>query len=408
MESNMGAHIVSLIVGIIFGSCLVLTGLAEPDRIIGALRLKDTHVIRTIIVFLLVGITGTWIIQVLGTVEMNNNPAAIVTLIIGGLLVGAGLGLTGYSPGTSLAGAASGRLDAISTILGMFFGAYLFVFIYPPIIEPLEKMYNYGRVTLPEITNVSKAVWVIPIFAAGCLALTLSLALQRNKEAQLVKAKSHVGKDTIISEDYFDESHPKRISRDVILHEKTDFFDASMSLGFWKNLLFFIMIICLLLVQLSFWFVNQGYIEKINESTPNVPFDITMNHVAAILNISNTILAAAAVLYVLTLFFCLSSSFSAGLGGLRYISRAFFSSLVFLILLFPWQLLFGATVLGAIFSPSELVQSNSIDTSKTFPAVLLYLRFVAYWALVTLLLIRSQIYSHRWTKSLLRRMEQRI
>ncbi|MEJ2649288.1 MAG: hypothetical protein P8016_12885, partial [Sedimentisphaerales bacterium] len=87
----MGAHIVSLIVGIIFGSCLVLAGLAEPDRIIGALRMKDTHVIRTIIVFLLVGITGTWIIQVLGTVEMNNNPAAIVNLIIGGLLVGAGL-----------------------------------------------------------------------------------------------------------------------------------------------------------------------------------------------------------------------------------------------------------------------------------------------------------------------------
>ena len=168
------------------------------------------------------------------------------------------------------------------------------------------------------------------------------------------------------------------------------------------------MIISLLLVQSSFWLVNQGYIEKINENMPGMPFDITMQHISIILNISNTILVSAAVIYVLTLFFCLSSSFGASLGGLRYISRAFFSSLAFLILLFPWQILFRSTVLGAIFSPSELLESNSIDASQIFPAVLLYLRFVGYWSFVTLLLIRSQIYSRRWTKSLLSRIEQGI
>ena len=401
----MGAHIVSLILGIIFGSCLVLAGLAEPDRIISALRLKDTHVIRTIVVFLLVGIIGTWTIQHLGTTEMNNNPAVIVTLIIGGLLVGAGLGLTGYSPCTSLAGAASGRLDAITTILGMFFGAYLFIFIYPPLIQPLEKVYNYGRVTLPEITHVSELAWVIPIFAAGTIGLILSLAIQKGKAVRPEKAQSRAA---IIEEDFFDESRPKTTSREVSKAQSADFFDASMSLGFWKNLLFFIMIISLLLVQSSFWLVNQGYIEKINENMPGMPFDITMQHISIILNISNTILVSAAVIYVLTLFFCLSSSFGASLGGLRYISRAFFSSLAFLILLFPWQILFRSTVLGAIFSPSELLESNSIDASQIFPAVLLYLRFVGYWSFVTLLLIRSQIYSRRWTKSLLSRIEQGI
>ena len=400
----MGAHIVSLIVGIIFGSCLVLAGLAEPDRIIGALRMKDTHVIRTIIVFLLVGITGTWIIQVLGTVEMNNNPAAIVNLIIGGLLVGAGLGLTGYTPSTSLAGAASGRIDAIAAILGMFFGAYLFIFIYPPIIEPLEKVYNYGRVTLPQVTHVSAGVWVIPIFGAGCLALLLSSALQGNRASRPGKA----GRDAVINEEFFDESSPKAISRNTTLAQKADFFYASMALGFWKNLLFFIMIICLLIAQLSFWFINQGYIEKVNESISDIPFDITMGQVALLLNISNTILVIAAVLYVFTLFFCLSSSFGASLGGLRYISRAFLSSLVFVILLLPWQILFGSIVAGAIFTSSELLTSNSVDTTRTFPTVLLYLRFVAYWAFVTLLLFRAQVYSHRWTKTLLKKMEQGI
>ncbi|MEJ2650122.1 MAG: hypothetical protein P8016_17140, partial [Sedimentisphaerales bacterium] len=212
----------------------------------------------------------------------------------------------------------------------------------------------------------------------------------------------------VINEEFFDESSPKAISRNTTLAQKADFFDASMALGFWKNLLFFIMIICLLIAQLSFWFINQGYIEKVNESISDIPFDITMGQVALLLNISNTILVIAAVLYVFTLFFCLSSSFGASLGGLRYISRAFLSSLVFVILLLPWQILFGSIVAGAIFTSSELLTSNSVDTTRTFPTVLLYLRFVAYWAFVTLLLFRAQVYSHRWTKTLLKKMEQGI
>ena len=35
----MSTHIVSLIIGIIFGSSIVLAGLANPDRIINASRL---------------------------------------------------------------------------------------------------------------------------------------------------------------------------------------------------------------------------------------------------------------------------------------------------------------------------------------------------------------------------------
>ena len=46
--------IVGLIMGSIFGICLVLSGLTDPDKIIGSLRFKDFHVIRTVVVFLFV------------------------------------------------------------------------------------------------------------------------------------------------------------------------------------------------------------------------------------------------------------------------------------------------------------------------------------------------------------------
>ena len=40
----MSSPIVGLIMGVIFGASLVLTGLTNPDKIIGALRLKDFYV----------------------------------------------------------------------------------------------------------------------------------------------------------------------------------------------------------------------------------------------------------------------------------------------------------------------------------------------------------------------------
>jgi len=93
------------------------------------------------------------------------------------------------------------------------------------------------------------------------------------------------------------------------------------------------------------------------------------------------------------------------LGGMNHISRAFFLSLVMLILLLPWQSIFGGVVLGAIYTPGELVEWCSAETSGILDIVLRYLRFTGYWLVILLLLIFSQLRSGRWTKTILRRLE---
>jgi hypothetical protein len=67
----MSIPIVGLIMGVIFGASLVLTGLTNPDKIIGALRLKDFYAIRTVAVFLLVGMLGTWILDLFGAANFD-------------------------------------------------------------------------------------------------------------------------------------------------------------------------------------------------------------------------------------------------------------------------------------------------------------------------------------------------
>jgi len=170
----MPTEMIGFIIGVLFGAGLLLAGLADPDKIIGTLRLKDFHAMRTIAVFVLVGMLGTWILDLFTVANFSVKPAAMLSVLIGGALLGTGFGLTGYCPGTGLACAAAGRIDAMVTILGMFAGALVFILIYPAIVPPIDAAANFGKVMLPEITGIPRGAWVVVIVAVGSRILILT------------------------------------------------------------------------------------------------------------------------------------------------------------------------------------------------------------------------------------------
>ena len=225
------------------------------------------------------------------------------------------------------------------------------------------------------------------------------------------------------------------------LLDTTDCLEAIGVFRGWKNFFFIIVVLCLLLLQASFWCVNTGCIpakecpgnevvavggglsedvQDVGEAAKKVAaeqnepaeaemknplFGITFKHLAMGIRVANAILVLAGLLYCLTILLSLKISLVGRLGGMNHISRAFFLSLVMLILLLPWQRVFGGVVLGAIYSPCELVKWSSAETPGIFGIILYYLRFSGYWLLILLLLIFSQLRSGRWTKSILRRLE---
>lgn len=225
------------------------------------------------------------------------------------------------------------------------------------------------------------------------------------------------------------------------LLDTTDCLEAIGVFRGWKNFFFIIVVLCLLLLQASFWVVKTGYIpakgypcneavavggglsedvQDVGEAAKKVAaeqsepaeaemedslFGITFKHLAMGIRVANAILVLAGLLYCLTILLSLKISLVGRLGGMNHISRAFFLSLVMLILLLPWQRVFGGVVLGAIYSPCELVKWSSAETPHIFGIILYYLRFSGYWLLILLLLIFSQLRSGRWTKSILRRLE---
>ena len=132
---------------------------------------------------------------------------------------------------------------------------------------------------------------------------------------------------------------------------------------------------------------------------------ITFEQLTWLIRLVNAVLILTATLYCMTLLFSLKVSMHGRLGGINHISRAFFLSLLMLVLLLPWQRIFGCVVTGAIYTPGELAKWYSAKTDDIFDVILYYLRFSGYGLLILLLLILSQFRSFRWAKAILRRLE---
>ena len=145
--------------------------------------------------------------------------------------------------------------------------------------------------------------------------------------------------------------------------------------------------------------------------------DITMRSIAAsdleamlpgtptIRDRSNESLVIAATLYSLTLLMSIKISLCGRLGGLSHISKAFFSSLFALVILMPWQALLPGVLVGAIYTPAELLApAECLCMPPIVAEICFYLRFSGMWLVVTLLLISSQSRSIKWAKTILKRL----
>jgi len=272
--------------------------------------------------------------------------------------------------------------------------------------------------------------------------------------------------DSEIGDSNMEQNRP---GQDDLL-DTTDCLEAIGVFKGWKNFLFIIVFGSLLLQQVLFWTVNSGWVKpeapaeevlpvvvnEPNEPTkgpgltdmvegdlpedpneileaagrivadPNLSADeggkkskplatVDFKYAKWLIRILNFALIMASTLYCLTLLFALKVSLLGRLGGINHICRAFFLSLVFLVLLLPWQQLIGSVygsewlvVRGEIFTPGELLKLmkwHDEQHARLFVGVLYYLRFVGYWLFVMLILVFSLLRSGRWAKATLRRLE---
>ncbi|GAB4504113.1 MAG: hypothetical protein Fur0043_11060 [Anaerolineales bacterium] len=89
--------VIALFLGVFFGFSLNKAGLTKYHKIVNVFRFTDLAVLKFMMTALVVAMSGLYALRGLGLITFPNVPATyIVGNLIGGLLFGVGMALTGY------------------------------------------------------------------------------------------------------------------------------------------------------------------------------------------------------------------------------------------------------------------------------------------------------------------------
>jgi hypothetical protein len=132
---------------------------------------------------------------------------------------------------------------------------------------------------------------------------------------------------------------------------------------------------------------------------------IRFSQLSWIIRICDYLLIVSSIMYSLTLLFGLKISLVARLGGISHATKAFFVSLFMIVLLLPWQVMFRGVIVGAIYTPSELLSSFQAFAADNFAEKsFMFIRYTGLAIVVLLLLVWSQLKSTRWSRNTLKRL----
>ena len=113
----------AIVIGGAFGFALERGGFGNARKLAAQFYLNDMTVFKVMFTAILVALTGVYTLAGLGVVDLSAiwiNPTFLWAELVGGFLLGLGFIMSGLCPGTSLVSAASGRLDAVVTVVGFF------------------------------------------------------------------------------------------------------------------------------------------------------------------------------------------------------------------------------------------------------------------------------------------------
>jgi uncharacterized protein len=93
----MTNFVLATVFGVFFGFALNKAGLTKYNKIVNVFRFTDLAVLKFMMTALVVAMSGLYGLRALGLITFPNVPATYIAgNLIGGLIFGVGMALTGY------------------------------------------------------------------------------------------------------------------------------------------------------------------------------------------------------------------------------------------------------------------------------------------------------------------------
>lgn len=166
--------IVAFVIGIGFGFFLERAGFGSARKLAAQFYFTDMSVLKVMFTAIVTAMVGLYVLSRIGFVDLSLvylTPTYLVPQIIGGLLLGIGFVIGGYCPGTSCVSAATGKVDGMVYLTGIFAGLIGFAEMYPRI-EKWVHTTAMGKITLAQLTGIPYGVLVLAVIvmALGAFA----------------------------------------------------------------------------------------------------------------------------------------------------------------------------------------------------------------------------------------------
>ena len=166
-----------IVCGALFGFVLQRGGLGNGCRLTAQLRLQDWTVFNVMFTAIIVAAAGLYVLQFAGLVQWSELYVPTTYLwatLLGGALVGAGMAVGGYCPGTSVVGAVAGRLDGVVFFVGLVLGVVIFAGLFDGIAPLLSAAQGADAQTLGELLHIPNGLVLVLLIAVAALVGWLS------------------------------------------------------------------------------------------------------------------------------------------------------------------------------------------------------------------------------------------
>ncbi len=181
-------NVLAFLIGIGFGYILEGSGFSSSRKIVGVFYGYDFVVLKVFMTAVATAMVGLLYLSHMGWIDLNQIfilPTYPISIIVGGVIMGLGFLMGGFCPGTSLCGAAIGKIDALFFTIGMYLGILLFSEIFP-LVEGIYNGKSLGPLLIHEIIGISPD-WFSLLFVllTLCAFFIASLVSKRIKKIEI-------------------------------------------------------------------------------------------------------------------------------------------------------------------------------------------------------------------------------
>ena len=168
------------LLGVAFGFVLEQAGFSSSRKLTGLFYGRDFTVLRVFFSAAITAMIGVILLGYYGLLDTDIifiNPTYLWPAIVGGVIMGVGFVVGGYCPGTSVCGAAIGKIDAMVFIVGGMLGVFLFGEGYP-LYDAFFTSSYLGDLTVPASLGMSQGVFALLLIAVAVAAFIITTSLE--------------------------------------------------------------------------------------------------------------------------------------------------------------------------------------------------------------------------------------